>query len=93
MKDQKLELIAFRLSKADEAYDMANIAATKNYLSTTVSELYYTCFYLLTALFAKYDIKASTHSGVKSVFGSQFINEGVIDQKWGKMVSKLFLMR
>lgn len=93
MNDQKLELIAFRLSRADESFDMAELAVSKNYLSTAVSELYYTCFYLVTALFARYDIKASTHSGVKSVLGSHLIKEGIIDPHWGKLVSKLFLMR
>lgn len=93
MNDQKLELIAFRLSKADEAFHMASIAATSNYLSSAVSELYYTCFYLVTALVAKHDIKASTHSGVKSLFGSRFINEGLIELKWGKLMTNLFDLR
>lgn len=93
MSDPKSDLIAFRLSKADESYDMANIASSNGYWRTAVSELYYTCFYLVVALFAKYDIKASTHSGVRRMLGARFINEGTIDAKWGKTFSKLFDMR
>ena len=55
--------------------------------------MYYTCYYLISALFAKNDIKTSTHSGVKTVFGSGFIKKEKVDVKWGKLFNELFEKR
>jgi uncharacterized protein (UPF0332 family) len=93
MSNIKDEVINFRLTRADESLAMASVAATNNYWSSVVSELYYTCFYLVSALFARNDIKASTHSGVKTLLGQQFIKTGLIDAKWGELFSELFDMR
>lgn len=52
-----------------------------------------TCFYLITALFAKHDIITHTHAGVKSTFSLYFVKEGKVDAKWGKLLSNLFNRR
>lgn len=52
--------------------------------------MYYTCFYLITALYAKHNITTHTHAGVKAVFGLQFIKEGLVEAKWGKLLATLF---
>ncbi len=93
MNDLKLELINFRLNRADEALEVALLAASKKYWNSAASALYYTCYYLIIALFVKNNIKTSTHSGVRTVFGSHFIQKGIIDQRWAKLLSKLFRMR
>lgn len=55
--------------------------------------MYYTCFYLVLALFAKNEINTSTHTGVNSLFGLHFIKEGKIEAKWGKLIKTLFEKR
>lgn len=86
-------LIDYRLSKADEAFEMAQSAIEKKYWNSVASSLYYTCFYLITALFAKHNIQTHTHTGVRAVFGSKFIKEGNVDPKWGKFLTVLFNKR
>lgn len=94
MSDElKQELIEFRVKKANEAFVMASMAAERELWNSVVSELYYACFYLVIAFFAKNDIKTSTHSGVKTVFGLHFIKTGLLDAKWGRLLSDLFGMR
>ncbi len=78
------------MAKAEEAFDMAKLSIEKHYWNSASSRLYYTCFYLVTALFAKHNIKTHTHSGVKAVFGLQFIKAGKVDAKWGKLLTNLF---
>ncbi len=90
MKYTVNEIIAYRLAKADEALDLAELAIGKKYWNSAVNRLYYTCFYLVTALFAKHGITTHTHTGVKSVFGLKFIKEGVVENKWGKLLATLF---
>ena len=93
MNDVKQELVNFRLKRATDEWEIALAASEKEVWNTAASRLYYACFYLTIALFAKHDLKTSTHSGVKSVFGSQFIRQGVVEEKWGRLLSKLFRMR
>jgi uncharacterized protein (UPF0332 family) len=93
MIEPKQELINFRLNRADEAFDMATLGAGKKYWNSVASELYYTCYYLVIALFAKNDIKTSTHSGVRTVLGSQYIKGGLLEAKWGKLFTLLFDLR
>lgn len=90
MSNSKRDLINFRMNRAKEAFDLASISISKKYWNSAASELYYTCYYLVSALFAKDDIKTSTHTGVKTLFGLHFVKEGKIDIKWGKLFSTLF---
>lgn len=93
MNDNAEQIIKSRLAKSEEALEMAEFAITKGYWNSAASELYYACFYLITALFAKHDIIAHTHSGVKSLFAVHFVREGKMDIKWGKLFSDLFNRR
>jgi uncharacterized protein (UPF0332 family) len=90
MNKNKEDLIAYRLQKALESLEMAKFSVSKEYWNATASELYYTCFYFVLALFAKYEINTSTHSGVNTLFGLHFIKEGKADAKWGKLIKVLF---
>lgn len=87
------KLIAYRLERADEAFNLAQLAIEKKYWNSAASELYYACFYSILALFAKDNIRSSTHSGVKSLLSSGFIRENKIESKWGKLFSILFNKR
>lgn len=82
MSNVRQELIDFRLARAAESFKMASLAANQKYWNAVASELYYTCYYLVIALFAKNDIKTSTHSGIKTELGLKFIKEGTLDTKW-----------
>lgn len=93
MNEVRQELITFRLKRSEDEFTVALLSAEKEVWNTAASRLYYTCYYLTIALFAKYDIKTSTHSGVRNVLGSHFILQGVLDEKWGRLLSKLFSMR
>jgi uncharacterized protein (UPF0332 family) len=93
MSNIKKELIIYRLNRAKESFAMASIAASKKYWNSAASELYYTCYYCVIALFAKNDIKTSTHSGVRTKLGLNFIKENKLDVRWGKFLSKLFDLR
>jgi uncharacterized protein (UPF0332 family) len=84
MSNTKQELIIYRLNRARESFAIASHAVSKKYWNSAASELYYTCYYCVTALFAKNDIKTSTHSGVRTILGLNFIKEGKLDARWGE---------
>ena len=90
MNKTKEDLIQYRLQMANESFELAKFSVTKKYWNATASELYYTCFYLVLALFAKYEINTSTHSGVNTLFGLHFIKDRKVEAKWGRLVKVLF---
>ena len=93
MKDLRQKLVNHRLERASQSFNMALLAVEQKYWNEVATELYYTCYYLVTALFAKNDIKTSTHSGVRIELGLKFIKTGILDKKWNKLVSNLFDLR
>ena len=93
MKKSKKELVEARLKKSEEALAMALMGAEKKYWNSSASALYYSCYYLVHALFAEYEIDAHTHAGTKTLFSSEFIKQNIIEERWGKLLSNLFRYR
>lgn len=93
MKATRQELVSVELQRAEEAFAVARLALEGHFWNSAASELYYAYFYLIQALFAATNMQAHTHSGVKSIFSLRFIKENLIDEKWGKLLSRLFEFR
>lgn len=62
------EYIAYRLERAKKTFrDAIALAETQSW-NSSINRLYYACFYVVLALFAKHEINSHTHSGVKIQF-------------------------
>ncbi len=84
------DYINYRVSKSEEAFKDAEILAENHRWNTCVNRLYYSAFYLVSALLFKQKIKASTHNGTKTIFFSNFIKTNKVEKEFGKMYSTLF---
>jgi len=93
MKDFKEELIAYRLKRAPETFEDAQILAEHAKWNSSINRLYYACYYAITALLMKSGYKTATHSGVKSVFSENFIKSKIISPELGKVYAQLFTFR
>lgn len=87
--NKKSEYIIYRFRRAQESFDEALIMIDNKKWNTTVSRLYYSCYYAAIALLLKYNIEARSHSGVRTKFSDTFIKTGEIDLKFGKLFSHL----
>lgn len=87
------ELIKYRLERARETLEDAEILAGHHKWNSSINRLYYACFYAVTALLLKNGFKAFTHNGVKSIFSENFIKTGIIRKELGQTYSKLFTWR
>jgi uncharacterized protein (UPF0332 family) len=86
-------LIKYRLKQADETILDVQLLIENNRLRSAVNRIYYGMFYSLLALgFAK-QFEVSKHSQLIGWFNKQFINEGLIDSKYGKIINKAFNRR
>jgi len=90
LKRTKDDLITYRIQRARESLAEAKILANNSHWNTVANRLYYSCFYIVNALFAKHNILATTHSGIKSEFHKFFIKKGIFEKSFGKLYSELF---
>lgn len=86
----KEDYIEYRLLKSKEIYDDAKLLANNQRWNSCVNRLYYSSFYLVSALLYKNDFKSETHNGAKTQFNLHFIKSGIVDVSFGKLYSNLF---
>jgi uncharacterized protein (UPF0332 family) len=91
--EERDAIIAFRVQKAKDTLAEAEGIATLNYWNAVANRLYYSCFYMASALLIKHNYMAQTHNGVIHLLGLHFIREGIISKEAGKLYSKLYELR
>ena len=89
----KSDFINYRISKSLETFNDAKLLATNERWNSSMNRLYYSSFYLITALLLKHQIKAETHNGVRTQFFLNFIKTGIVDKESGKLFADLFEWR
>ena len=93
MTDSKEDLIRYRLARAKDTYEDAEILAEREKWNSTINRLYYSAYYAVMALLLDSDLKPTTHNGAKSNFSEYFIKNGKISKEFGKTFSRLFTRR
>ena len=93
MKGTKKDLIKYRILRARETFEDAQILADKNRWNSTINRLYYSAYYAVMALLLDSGLKPSTHNGAKSNFSQHFILTKKIPKELGKIYSQLFTWR
>lgn len=89
----KAELIKYKISRAGEAYEEAVILSKENHWNTVANRLYYSCFYIASALLLQQGKRFESHKGVKSEFHRSFVKEGIVTKESGKTYNRLFNLR
>jgi uncharacterized protein (UPF0332 family) len=78
MNKELNDFIQYRVARAREALDEAEILADSGHWNACVNRLYYDCFYAVSALLSKHDLSSSKHSGLRSFFNHNFVKTGII---------------
>jgi uncharacterized protein (UPF0332 family) len=92
----KETLILYRIKQAEETLsDAKKMLEDKLSPRSIINRAYYSMFYGVLALFLKGDIKIETskHSGIISVFDSEFVHTGKIGKHYSKLLHKIFEAR
>jgi uncharacterized protein len=90
MKPNEKDLIRYRLDRAGETLEEAQVMLKTGHPSGAVNRLYYACFYAVNALLLCRNMSSARHSGVLSLFNKNFIKSGVFDAKFGHFYTRLF---
>jgi uncharacterized protein (UPF0332 family) len=93
MTGEKSDLVKYRLERAKETLEDAQLLIESKRWNSAINRLYYSAFYAVIALLLNENHKTTTHNGVKSIFSEQFIKKNIISQEFGKRYSQLFTWR
>lgn len=89
----RADLISYRISKAEQTLDEADLLAANSYYNTAVNRLYYAAYYAASALMLGYSLDSTTHKGIKVMLGLKFIQPGILEREYGQIYQRLFNCR
>ncbi len=94
MTDYKREdYIDYRIKRAKETLSEIDILINYNLWNTAINRMYYACFYAVGALLMKRGLSAQKHSGVRYLFGQNFVKTNLFDKNLAKHFTDLFEKR
>ncbi len=91
--DQKKQLIALRLDKADEALNDASTLITHGSLRGVMNRCYYAVFYAASALAIRDGRTFHKHRGLISWFHQEYMKTGHLPKHLGRFFQKAFSSR
>ena len=86
-------IVAYRCETAHSTLDDAKYLFRDGRLNAAANRLYYACYYIVEALLISDGIQASTHQGVKSMFGAHYVVKGEISVDWSKYFTSVLNLR
>ena len=81
MPEEEIELLIERAKRRLEA---AYYLFEEGFFEDAVSRAYYCMYFAAKALLLKRDITVKTHRGLLTKFGLEFVNEGVVEEYYGR---------
>jgi uncharacterized protein (UPF0332 family) len=89
----KEDLIRYRIKRAEDTLDEGELAVKNDKLSLAENRIYYSIFYIVSALALSYDFSTSKHSTLKGWFNQAVIKTKKIDVSFGKSYARAFEKR
>jgi uncharacterized protein (UPF0332 family) len=86
-------LISYRLDRATESVDAAQLLLNSGMLASAMNRIYYSMFYAVQALLVLRDVSFSKHGKVKGYFNREFIKTGILPVELGRLYNKAFEYR
>lgn len=86
-------IVTYRCETAYTTLDDAKFLFGAGRLNAAANRLYYACYYIVEALLISDGIQASTHQGVKSMFGAHYVVNGKVSVEWSKFFSTVLNLR
>jgi uncharacterized protein (UPF0332 family) len=90
MTKGQAELIRYRLNRAKETLEEAQVMFDSGHFYGAANRIYYACFYAVVALLLTKNLSSSKHSGVVSLFNKHLVKSGEIPKDMGNFYSRMF---
>lgn len=89
----RLNLINHNIEKAFETQNEVKFLFDSKYYSLALNRVYYSMFYIISALALKNEFFTSNHSQLIGWFNKNFVKENRVDRNIGKAIHKAFEQR
>lgn len=86
-------IIRYRVSRAEEVLDEIELAIVNNKLHLAANRIYYSAFYITSALALKRGFKTSKHSQLLGWFNKEIVKMELVSKKFGNFYLDAFGMR
>lgn len=93
MSDQKQDVINYRILRCHEAMEEAELNLKYDKLRLTENRIYYSIFYIVTALAEKNNYSSSKHGQLMGWFNKSFIATKLVDTRLSKIYNNAFEKR
>jgi uncharacterized protein (UPF0332 family) len=90
MTDEKRALIDYRMERARETIDEAQILFNAGRINAYVNRLYYACFYAVSALLLTRGFSTSKHGYLRSLMHRELVKTGALSAEQGSHFDMLF---
>ncbi|MCS7301666.1 MAG: HEPN domain-containing protein [Fimbriimonadales bacterium] len=91
--EEREAIIQYRIERAYEALNEAQLLVDHNHYAAAANRLYYACFYAAQALLLRQGMSASRHSGIIALFNQHFLKTKIVDVEVGKTLNRLLDLR
>lgn len=92
-EEEKKILISIRLTKSDDAMKDVELLLNNNRWVLLAYRLYYSAYYVVSALLIAYGYTAKTHDGINQIFNRFFGQTKIIDLSLTRHYSRLLNLR
>jgi uncharacterized protein (UPF0332 family) len=90
MTPEEQALVCYRMERATEALDEAQLLLQAGHLHTFVNRLYYACFYAISALLLTKGLSTSKHTHLRGLLHRELVHPGIISIEHGRFFDLLF---
>lgn len=90
MTDNKNDLIKYRAERSVETLKEAKAMIDNGFWNASVNRIYYSCYYVVSALLLLKSVETGTHKGIRQMFGLHFVQKGIVSKEDGRFFSDLY---
>jgi len=91
--EERDAVVNYRINKSEAALKEAEGNFQLGFWTVVANRLYYSCYYIVSALLIKNGFIVQTHGGAIRLFGLHFVAKGIVPKEIGKLHGKLFELR
>ncbi|MFN8254432.1 MAG: HEPN domain-containing protein [Bacteroidales bacterium] len=92
-ENSRKNLVTYRIEQSFKTAEDAEFLISQGKLHAAVNRIYYSMFYMLTALALLYKFQTSKHLQLIGWFNKTFIKENIFERKYFKILDEIFKKR
>jgi uncharacterized protein (UPF0332 family) len=91
--EEREALVKNKILRSRETWRETEGIIENGYWYAAANRMYYSCYYMVSALLLQDGYEAHTHGGIIGLFGQHYVRTGKVSSDDGKFYSRLFELR